>query len=414
MPTRPQLLTVAALLALLAMGAGCRSLGCGTLSSRDYASTGDEVARLARSGDVKAEADALAQPLIDSGHTPGIVVGVLLPDRTCRCFAYGVRDKTTGARPDGHTLFPIGSVSKGFVAVAAASLVQAGALSWSDTLAERLPAGTPLSPDARKITLVQLATHTAGLPRQPNTLGVFVRLIDYFFTGRNFYRQLDLPYLLDYLAAFDAPDPIHPNYSNIGYAYLAHVLEVRTGQPACMLVESTVIRPLGLQQTGYDPGRLPGWEARARGYAGDQPRCMRRGSPVPEWQNTEALRSSVALYSCAEDLLTFAGAHLHGTGDPARDAALRDTLQPRADPPPFTPGLGWFLDNIDGQILAYQTGVMAGYACYLGMDLRHKTAVVVLQNSVNLIDHVGHKLLLRMACAADRPPSGPEATPGLP
>jgi len=301
------------------------------------------------------------------------------------------------------------------VAIAAAELVQAGALSWKDTLAERLPVGTPLSADARKITLVQLATHTAGLPRQPNTLGIFVRLIEYFFTGNNFYRQLDLPYMLDYLAAFEAPDTIHPRYSNIGYAYLAHVLEVRTGQSSCTLVDSTVLRPLGLQRTSYDPAHLPGWDLRAKGYAGDEPRYMQRGSPVPEWQNTDALRSSVGLYSCAEDLLTFAGAYLHGTGDAARDAALRDTLQPRADPPPpFTPGLGWLLDTIEGQTLAFQNGVMAGYTSYLGMDLRHKTAIVVLQNSVNWTDHVGHKLLFRMACAADLPQRGRETPLEIP
>jgi len=401
-----QILALAAILTLLAMG----PLGCGTLSSLDYASTGDEVTRLACSGDVKAEADALAQPLIDSGHTPGIIVGVLMPDHTRRYFAYGVRDKTTGARPDGHTLFPIGSVSKGFVAVAAAAQVQFGALSWNDTLANCLPAGTPLSADARKITLVQLASHTAGLPRQPNTLKVFVQLIGYFFTGSNFYRDMDGPYVLGYLAKFEAPDTIRPNYSNIGYAYLSHVLELRTGQPACILVESTVLKPLGLQQTSYDPTRLPGWDARAHGYAGDEPRCMRRGSPVPDWQNTEALRSSVGLYSCAEDLLTFASAHLHGTGDATRDAALRDTIQKRADPPPFSPALAWSLDTIDGQTLVYQIGVMAGYTSYLGMDPRHKTAVVVLQNSVNFTDHVGHKLLLRMARAADRLQNGTEST----
>jgi CubicO group peptidase (beta-lactamase class C family) len=401
-----QIWIVAAILTLLATG----PLGCGTLSSLDYASTGDEVTRLAYSGDVKAEADALAQPLIDSGHTPGIIVGVLMPDRTRRYFAYGVRDKATGARPNGHTLFPIGSVSKGFVAVAVASQVQTGALSWNDTLADCLPADIPLSADARKITLVQLASHTAGLPRQPNTMKVFVQLIDYFFTGNNFYRHMDRPYLLGYLAEFEAPDTIRPIYSNIGYAYLSHVLELRTGQPACILVESTVLKPLGLQQTGYDPTHLPGWDVRARGYAGDEPRYMRRGSPVPEWQNTEALRSSVGLYSSAEDLLTFASAHLYSTGNATRDAALRDTLQPRADPPPFSPALAWFLDTRDGQTLAYQLGVMAGYTIYLGIDLRHKTSVVVLQNSVNFTDHVGHKLLLRMARAADRPRSVTEAT----
>jgi CubicO group peptidase (beta-lactamase class C family) len=375
--------------------------GCGTLSRLDRVSTEAEVARLAASGDLQAEVDTLAQPLIDTGFTPGIVVGVLLPDRTRRVFAYGVRDRSARTKPDGRTLFPVGSISKGFVAAAAAQLVQAGAISWSDTLDRCLPAGTELSPDARRITLLQLATHTAGLPRQPNTAGLFCRLIRYYFTGDNFYRNLDRDYLLRYLAGFSFPEPVRPRYSNIGYAYLSHVMELKTGRTACALVEESVLRPLGLRQTGYTPERLPGWSERALGYAGDEPRYVPRGRRVPAWTNPDALRSSVGLHSSAEDLLTFAAAFLHGSGDARRDAAIGDTLRRRADPPPFAAAVAWTLDDADGIPLAYQTGVMAGFTSYLGLDLEHKTAVVVLQNSLNWTDHIGHKLLLRMARAAD-------------
>ena len=376
--------------------------GCGTLSRIDSVSTEADVERLARTGNLQTEVDAIAQPLIEAGHSPGIVVGVLMPDRTRQVFAYGVRDRATQARPDGRTLFPVGSISKGFVAATAVQLVQAGSLSWSDTLEQCLPPGTRFSPDARKITLMQLAAHTSGLPRQPNTPRLLFTLIWYYFTGDNFYSNLDRDYLTEYLADFSAPNPIQPRYSNIGYAYLSQVMELKTGRTACDLVEEYVLRPLGLQQTGYTPDRLPGWPQRARGYAGDEPRYVRRGRPVPEWSNPEALRSSVGLYSSAEDQLTFASAFLHGSNDARRDAAFKDTLRRRADPPPFAAAMAWTLDDSDGVPFAYQTGVMAGFTSYLGLDLEHRTAVVVLQNSLNWTDHVGRKLLVRIARALDR------------
>ena len=92
------------------------------------------------------------------GETPGLVVGILLPDGTKRFFGYGATDDV-GSVPDGDTLFAIGSVSKEFLGIMAAVLVEEGRLAWSDTLGQ-LPPQTSLSADAKKITLLQLATHT--------------------------------------------------------------------------------------------------------------------------------------------------------------------------------------------------------------------------------------------------------------
>lgn len=336
--------------------------GCGTLSHTDNFSTDEEIIRYAQSGDLQAEVDSMAVPLVKAGQVPGIVVGVLLPDSTPRIFSYGVRDQRSRAKPDGQTIFPIGSISKGFVATVAAQLVQTGELSWNDTLEDRLPPDTPLSQDAKNITLLQLATHTAGLPRQPTTAKLLGHFIQYIFLGNDLYRHLDRDYLLRYLASFKAPSaPYHPQYSNIGFAYLSYVLELHTGKSGDDLLEEYVLQPLGLRQTGYTPENLPGWSNHAQGHAGDQPKFIRRNKPVPAWYFTDALRDSVGLYSCAEDLLKFARAHLHGNSDIRFEAALQDNLRRRADPPPFARAIAWTLDEVDGRILAYQTGVASGF-----------------------------------------------------
>ena len=374
---------------------------CGTLSRLQVDPTDQQAQRLARSGDLQAEVDALAQPLIDSRHTPGIVIGVLDADGKKHFFGYGVTDHLTGSTPDGSTLFAVGSLSKGFVGDIAALLVQDGTLRWSDTLEQLLPAGSALSDDAKRITLLQLATHTSGLPRQPMTPQTLRYFIEYLFTGNSFYRHFDRRYLLNYLADFERPERLEPQYSNIGYGLLSHVLELHSGEKIDELLQARVAVPLGLSNTDYLAQHLPGYPQRARGHAGDQPKFIRRGQPVPDWQFTDILHGTAALYSNADDLLSYAAAHLYGSADAKMDAALQDTLQVRVKRQKEAAAVAWIADYISAQTLTYQVGLVAGYSSYLGLDSRHKTAVVVLQNSFNWDNDLGHTLLLRMAGALD-------------
>ena len=378
--------------------------GCGTLSHMDIDANDAAARRYAHSGNLQFEVDALAQPLIDEKVTPGLVVGVLFPDGRRASFGYGVTAQLDGHRPDGDTLFAIGSVSKGFLSATAAVLVQEGILSWDDTLEQLLPAHTPLSADAKKITLLQLATHTSGLPRQPLSARTLVYFIEYLFTGENFYRQFDSDYLVNYLADFDSPTLPTPRYSNIGYALLGHAMELRTGKKIDALVHEKILWPLQLARTGYVAQQLPGYADRARGQAGDQPKFIRRGQPVPDWQFTDVLTGAAALYSNVNDLLTYAGAHLRATGVPLRDRALQDTLRVRFPLPEEAAAIGWVVDEVAGRKITYQIGLVAGYTSYIGLDTANKTAVVVLQNSFNWDNRIGHRLLMRMAA----PPPGVE------
>jgi len=369
---------------------------CGTMSRMELDSDNADALRYAQTGDLETEVESLAKPLVDNKLTPGIVVGVMTSDGKFHFYGYGVTDKQTNTVPNADTLFAIGSVSKGFLGATTALLVSDGVFSWNDTLETLLPAGTELSADAKKITLLQLATHTSGLPRQPMTLELAVSFFKFLFTGENFYHHVDSEYVLNYLAAFKAPHDKSPLYSNIGYGLLGYIVELRTGQSLDTLLAQKLTLPYGMNRTGYEEKKLAGYAYRARAYAGDQPKFIRRNESVPDWEFTDLMRGSAGLHSTARDLLRFAALHLRND-DTKFSRVLADTMNVRFARPIEGTAIGWLVDDIGKERITYQFGLVAGYTSYLGVDRSRNTAVVVLQNSFNWTERVGHRLLLRLA-----------------
>jgi CubicO group peptidase (beta-lactamase class C family) len=369
---------------------------CGSLSTTGLGASDIAAASRPSIGTLQTEMDALVGPMVDSGHTPGVAVGVMLPDGSMHFFGYGLADQVSGLKPDGDTLFAIGSLSKEYLAAVTALLVDEGLLSWDDTLEKLLPPGTKLSPDAAKITLLQLATHTSGLPRQPTTPQTLRYFVEYLFDGESFYRHFDTQYTLDYLADFSTGSQGVPQYSNIGFGLLGHILELRTGKTVDTLMEQRITAPLGLHCTGYVPEALPCYATRARGYAGDQPKFIKRGHPTPDWQFTNLMRGSAGMHSTARDLLTFAAAHMKSQNS-RFNSVLASNLRVRVPREKEAAAVAWVVDDIGEENITYQIGIVAGYTSYVGIDLKHHTAVVILQNAFNWDNSVGHKTLLRLA-----------------
>lgn len=364
---------------------------CGTLSTWEVSPQETAAAK----GHFDDYVDRNARPLVEDGKTPGLVVGVLFPDGHTSFYSYGVTDKG-GQKVGPDTLFAIGSLSKGFMAGICSTLVQDGKLSWSDDLGHLLPPGTALSQDAAAITAEELATHTSGLPRQPATLRTLTYFTEYLFTGENFYRHLDRDAVLGYLADWSAPSKKEPVYSNIGYGILSYAAELRSGQSIDQLLAQRITGPLGMTHTGYVPESLPDYDKRALGHAGDQPKFIRRGDLAPDWRMTDILRGSASIYSNARDLMIFAAKHARPDGTPLSQA-LADTLRVRYPRPREAAALAWIADDVGGEHITYQIGLIAGYTSYIAVDPRHQTAVVVLQNAFNWDYSLGHKLMLALA-----------------
>ena len=155
----------------------------------------------------------------------GIVVGVIDPQGRRRIISYGYRD-VGDARPlNGDTVFEIASVTKVFTALLLADMVEKNEVALSDSASKYLPAAAIKLPErnGHLITLVDLATHTSGLPFMPANAPSFNDPTAAKYSTGDLKR---------YLASYQLTRDIGSDwdYSNIGYWVLSEALAARAGK----------------------------------------------------------------------------------------------------------------------------------------------------------------------------------------
>jgi len=154
----------------------------------------------------------------------------------------GLAERSFGVPVDHQTKFHIGSIDKMFTAVAIAQLVEAGKLSWDDTLAMRIPE-YPDQAVAKRITVWQLLHHTSGL-------GDF--LVPEFFEHREKFVDP-----ADYLGLIARQPRVGKpggdwNYSNAGYALLGRIIENVSGENYFDYIQRHVFAPAHMDASGFD------------------------------------------------------------------------------------------------------------------------------------------------------------------
>jgi len=223
----------------------------------------------------------------------GIVVGVIEPQGR-RVISYGHLNQGDPRPLDGDTAFEIGSVGKVFTALLLADMVRKGEVALSDPVAKYLPAGVKIPErNGRSITLLDLATHTSGLPFMPDEVPVYNDPAAKY-SDEQLYRFLARFQLTrDPGAAWD--------YSNIGYWLLGQALTFRTGTDYENLLRTRVIDPMKLESTAIT---LP-LKLRARLAPGHNA-VLQPAPPVASVSIYEAMPAAgVGLVSTVNDLLTF-------------------------------------------------------------------------------------------------------------
>jgi D-alanyl-D-alanine-carboxypeptidase/D-alanyl-D-alanine-endopeptidase len=323
---------------------------------------------------------------IDTQHQGvGIVVGVI-DTRGRRVVAYGNTD-TTAPQPVNHeSVFEIGSATKVFTSLLLANAVQRGEVALTDPISKYLPTGVKTPQRAGKsITLLDLATHTSGLPRLPTNLAPKD-------TG-NPYADYTVPQLYSFLASYELTRDIGSRYeySNLGAGLLGHLLARRAGVDYETLVRTRITEPLGMASTAItltDP-------LKQRFAAGHNDQRER----VPSW-DIPTLAGAGALRSTADDVLKLLAAQLGYAPSPLAPA-MASMLAVRR--PTGTPGLeialGWHILSLPGgpggREIVWHNGGTGGYRSFIGFDPKERTGVVVLSNMFTNagVDDIGHHLL---------------------
>ncbi len=154
----------------------------------------------------------------------------------------GLAERRFNVPADGQTRFHIGSMDKMFTGVAIAQLVEAGKLSWDDTLAKRVPE-YPDQEAAKKITVWELLRHTAGM-------GDFL-VPEYLEHSERFINPVDYLSLIARQPLVSQPGK-QWIYSNAGYMLLGRIIENVSGESYFNYIQRHVFAPAHMDSSGFD------------------------------------------------------------------------------------------------------------------------------------------------------------------
>jgi len=317
----------------------------------------------------------------------GIVVGIIEPSGR-RVVAYGHLAKGDPCTVDGDTIFEIGSVSKVFTSLLLADMVNRNQVTLDDPVAKYLPDDVTLPARSGKVmTLLELSTHSSGLPGLPTNLKPK--------DPRNPYAGYTVDDLYEFLSGYTLPrDPGSEfEYSNLGAGLLGHVLARRAGTDYESLIRRRITQPLSMADTGIT-------------LSSSMEQRMATGhnamlAPVASW-DLPTLAGAGALRSSANDMLTFLEAFL-GYRESPLAPAMRAMLDVRRPMGKIEIGLAWFLLG-EG---AWHGGGTRGFRSFLGCEPKAGIGVVVLSNAATPIgvdDIGGHLLNQKVPLANLEPP----------
>jgi CubicO group peptidase (beta-lactamase class C family) len=308
-----------------------------------------------------------------NGRAWAIVVGIVSKQGR-HVFGHGRIAADSTVRPDGRTLFEIGSVTKTFTALVLADAAERGQLKLDDPIRLYLPESVKLPKRGDKeITLEHLATHTSALPRIPFSIGATAVF------STNPYKSYDADDLYQTLAGqLLARDPGEKYaYSNLAFGLLGHALSRQAGCSFEDLVVKRICDPLGLPDTRINLG-----EDQRKRFASPYTASATAAST---WE-FDALAGAGALRSTADDMLTYVEANM-GTKKSDLFPAMRHCQMVRhpTSNKIQSIALGWHVEKRAGDAqLIFHGGGTGGYNCLVGFmeeDGEPTFGLVVLTNA---------------------------------
>lgn len=301
----------------------------------------------------------IAKAYREKAYFPSAAVSIFNNTETLCRFTLGE------ARED--SLFDLASLTKIAVAALVLQSVNAGLCTLQSAVPDVLPAirqHARLSGRLHKVTILQLLTHTAGLP-----------------AWYPFYTQPDFITALS--EALKQPSPTGVTYSDIGFILLGKILEALHNKPLDALVQSRLAVPLGLKHLGYKPDRTRHILPSGFGNPSEEAMCANLGLPYEgfrphtpiigqvhdgnAWYAFHGVAGHAGIFSDLDGVKGLAR-HFLTTEDPLEIQAQQEQVSGR--------GLGFELGELYPRGCGH-TG-FTGTSIYLSRDL--KVGCVILTN----------------------------------
>jgi beta-lactamase class C len=328
--------------------------------------------------------DQIIKPYQIKKSLPGIALAIHYHGQDY-LLNYGYANIANHTKVSSHTIFSLASITKVFTTTLLAYEVVIGRLKLDDPIIRYIPAlkgSHGLAID--KVSLLDLATHTASFPRDVQDLGAI--------KGNNHS-------LIEQLKRWQPAYTIGSAYlySNVSFGLLGQVIADALHDDYMSLLDRIILKPLAMHHTYVNTPK------------GDQPLLAQGYTPThalaPYFMASQLLGGG-ALRSSAFDMLQFLKANL-GIAVGSASQPLLNAMQLAQIPryrvkPRFLQGLGWQqITFVDGRAYITKNGQLPGFSTYIGFSKAQQMGVVVLINQTNAQAAVlGQRILLALARAS--------------
>ncbi|YCM42305.1 serine hydrolase domain-containing protein [Verrucomicrobiaceae bacterium 227] len=302
----------------------------------------------------KAEEEMLKA--LDQGKIPAMACITFNETKTLNSAVVGTTRSDKKFKPAKDAAWHIGSDGKAMTATLMARLVEKKLVTWDTTVAEIFPKeAKDFHPDAAKITITQLLSHTAGLPANPQPLD---RLKSRLAVTKIALKEKPAEGFL---------------YSNWGYIIAGAVVEKLTKSTWEKAIENELFTPLGIKSFGFGAptgnrairGHLNG-QPTPTGFAGDNP---------PLYGPAGGLHLSLA------DWVLFARDHLKGHQGQSKLLSKESYLKLHT-PIANNYALGWLTRTKNGQTTALgHDGSNTMWYARVSLDLEKNTGLCIVANT---------------------------------
>jgi CubicO group peptidase (beta-lactamase class C family) len=205
-----------------------------------------------RGANAQTSLDADLKPYLAKYQLPALAAAVVKDGEIIAAGAVGTRRAGVEVPVTIHDRFALGSDTKAMTALLAAMLVEEKKLRWDSTVGEVFPElAKDMDARLRGVTLVQLLSHTSGIPGDNKTLA------DLYEKGT--LQEGNLDEMRYWLVKQVSPLPLESApgqkfaYANMGYVLAGAMIERTAGKTWDELISERLFTPLGLKTAGLGP-----------------------------------------------------------------------------------------------------------------------------------------------------------------
>lgn len=274
---------------------------------------------------------------------------------------YGIKriSDTISTIDNQKSVFEIGSISKVFTSTLLANFVIDGKIKLNEHINDYLK--TPFNNDT-KISFINLANHTSGLPRLPTNLDLSK------VNPENPYKEYKEKALEEYVTnQLELPNKGKYQYSNLGAGLLGYTLSKIENTSYESLLQNKIFSKYDMKNSTADINKIK--RNLVRGLNNE-------GVEVPNW-DLSVLAGAGGILSTTEDLSKFVFAQFN-TSNKALELTRQKTFEINEK---MDIGLGWHILKSKSENLWYwHNGGTGGYSSSMVFDEKAKNGIIILSN----------------------------------